>query len=232
MVFKKGNTAWNKGLTKEIDPRVALYGKNSSKTKKEKKPIAWNKGLTKETDQRVAKYSESSKNTKIKTQYHKGHPYYGGGPKIGHDVSEEMRKTLSIKSLEQWKNMSDKEKELKIRKMCSGIKRTRTGIEIKLEKFLNEMNINFISQKHIKLQKYHTDVDAFIEPNICIYADGCYHHACEIHHPNSKFIYKRDTDIKQTKQLEELGYVVLRFWGHEINKEPEKVKDKIKLILK
>lgn len=225
MVFKKGNTAWNKGLTKETDPRVKLNGKNSSITKKKNGVNIWNRGLK-------GKQQHSDATRKKMSLKRKGHPYYGGGPKIGHDVSEEMRKTLSIKSLEQWKNMSDEEKELKIRKMCSGIKRTRTGIEIKLEKFLDELKIVFISQKRIKLSRFHTDIDAFIEPNICIYADGCYHHACEIHCTDSKFIYKRETDINQTKQLEDLGYVVLRFWGHEINKESEKVKEKIKLILK
>jgi len=44
MGFKKGYTPWNKGLTKETEPRI----KNS-----------WNKGLTKETDPRVKKYSET-----------------------------------------------------------------------------------------------------------------------------------------------------------------------------
>ena len=219
-----GQVAWNKGLTKETDPRVKLNGINSSISKKKNGVKIWNKGLK-------GKQTHSKATREKMSITAMGHLYHGGGPKIGHDVSEEIRKILSIKSLEQWNNLSDEDKNKKIRQMCSGIKRTRTGIEVKLEKFLGELNINFISQKRIKLSRYHTDVDAFVEPNICIYADGCYHHACETHCPDSKFIYKRDMDIHQTKQLEELGYIVLRFWGHEINKEPEKVKEKIKQIL-
>ena len=224
MVFKKGEVSWNKGLTKETDPRVKLNGKNSSISKKKNGVKIWNKGLK-------GKQQHSDVTRKKISVSQIGHLYYGGGPKIGHGVSDEVRKILSVKSLEQWKNLTDEKKDLKIKQMCLGIKRTRTGIEIKLEKFLKEMNIKFISQKHIKLHKYHTDVDAFIEPNICIYADGCYHHACKIHFPDSKFINKYEKDIEQTKQLEELDYVVLRFWGHEINKDPDKVKEKIKLIL-
>ena len=47
----KGRVAWNKGLTKETDDRVAKYGIATSKGSKGK--IPWNKDLTKETDERV-----------------------------------------------------------------------------------------------------------------------------------------------------------------------------------
>jgi very-short-patch-repair endonuclease len=40
-----GHTAWNKGLTKDTDPRVASYGKQTSETKKSQHKVAWNKGL-------------------------------------------------------------------------------------------------------------------------------------------------------------------------------------------
>lgn len=64
----KGRTAWNKGLTKETDDRVALNGKATSKGSKGRTPWnkgavglqeAWNKGLTKETDNRVAQYAKT-----------------------------------------------------------------------------------------------------------------------------------------------------------------------------
>lgn len=51
----KGNRIpWNKGLTKDIDERVALNGQHTKETRTANKSyIAWNKGLTKETDSRV-----------------------------------------------------------------------------------------------------------------------------------------------------------------------------------
>ena len=57
---KKGlQVAWNKGLTKEIDKRVAKYAENVSKYQLENPRPVWNKGLTKETDERVAKLAAS-----------------------------------------------------------------------------------------------------------------------------------------------------------------------------
>jgi hypothetical protein len=44
---------WNRGLTKEIDPRVAANAAAISVANKGQ--IPWHKGLTKETDDRVAK---------------------------------------------------------------------------------------------------------------------------------------------------------------------------------
>ena len=53
---KLGTVPWNKGLTKETDPRVS-------------KNVPWNKGLTKDTDPRVAKCAEGiSKSSKGKSK--------------------------------------------------------------------------------------------------------------------------------------------------------------------
>ena len=56
-MFKKGQPAWNKGLTKETDDRVL----NQSKSQIGRK--SWNKGLTKETDIRVLKNSSNMQKT-------------------------------------------------------------------------------------------------------------------------------------------------------------------------
>ena len=92
MVFKKGQQAWNKGLTKSTDERVRKYSGNISKSmkgkakvnsgsfKKGRKSVAWNKGmkgiktnkkggkpwndgLTKK-DPRVKRYGENCSKTK------------------------------------------------------------------------------------------------------------------------------------------------------------------------
>ena len=59
-------SAWNKGLTKETDARIAKYTESMVATKNDAEYYspAWNKGLTKETDARVAKYTESMVATK------------------------------------------------------------------------------------------------------------------------------------------------------------------------
>ncbi len=65
-----GTRAWNKGLSKNTDKRVAKNAKNMKETKQQMTFIAWNKGLTKYDDKRVAKYTETMKITK------KGRPNY------------------------------------------------------------------------------------------------------------------------------------------------------------
>lgn len=67
--------AWNKGLTKETDARIAQGSEKDSINLKEKyeagKLIIWNKGLTKETDERVAQNTEKSTKT-LREKYDSG----------------------------------------------------------------------------------------------------------------------------------------------------------------
>ena len=63
--FKKGGTPWNKGLTKETDPRVADYGKSRIETNIKKR-------LTADTDSTIIKtytaLQEIEMNTKVRAQ--------------------------------------------------------------------------------------------------------------------------------------------------------------------
>lgn len=86
-----------------------------------------------------------------------------------------------------------------------------TSIEIKIQNYLDINNIIYI--KHIALMG---QPDIFIEPNICIFADGDYWH----NFPEGR---KRDILVSQT--LIEEGYNVLRFWEHEINNNFDVVKE-------
>lgn len=67
MLFKKGNTPWNNGLTKETDARVAKNGKSTSKGRKRffrDGGISWCEGLTNETDERIRKRSATNRGQK------------------------------------------------------------------------------------------------------------------------------------------------------------------------
>ncbi len=78
-----------------------------------------------------------------------------------------------------------------------------TKIEVILQKALDKENIRYTKQKY----SLPGTPDIFIEPNICIFADGDYWH-------NLPGRIKRDKYIN--KQLKEMNYIVLRFWEHEI----------------
>jgi len=102
--------------------------------------------------------------------------------------------------------LSDKTKEkLKKARLHQIIPFKDTSIEVKLQKALSEHGIQFRKHELIIGQP-----DIFIEPNICIFADGDYWHNME---------RGKKQDKKVNRKLTEAGYVVLRFWEHQINKD-------------
>ena len=109
---------------------------------------------------------------------------------------------------------------LKQKRLNIVIPRKDTSIEIKLQKILEEKNIPFYKHKSILGQP-----DIFIEPNICIFADGCYWHGCEKCMDRNRLPPKirgrKVYDLCITQKLQNDGYVVLRFWEHEINNNIE-----------
>jgi len=78
-----------------------------------------------------------------------------------------------------------------------------TSIEKKMQEKLLEENIEFEKHKSLIGQP-----DIFIEPNICIFADGDYWH---------RRFGAKERDEYVNKKLKEQGYKVLRFWESEIN---------------
>lgn len=71
--------------------------------------------------------------------------------------------------------------------------------------------------------------DIFIKPNICVFVDGCYWHGCGCkfderrggaHVSYIKTRIKHDAEINNS--LVTLGFVVLRFWEHQITENVEK----------
>lgn len=94
--------------------------------------------------------------------------------------------------------------EVKAKRLLQVIPIKDTSIEVALQNALKEKGIEFEKHKPIFGQP-----DIFIEPNICIFADGDYWHNLE----KSK---KRDAEVNITLQL--MGYKVIRLWEHDIKK--------------
>ncbi len=104
---------------------------------------------------------------------------------------------------------------------CAGIKgylsgeRKETGIELKLQELLQNMGIEFVTQKPVLGV---TIADIFIYPNVAIFADGTYWHSGDI---------KEFKDMEKTKTLQKGGYVVLRLEEQEIDGDEVAVRKKL-----
>ena len=96
-----------------------------------------------------------------------------------------------------------------------------TIIEVKIQNFLKQLNIEFFTHQHINI-KHGYQCDIFIPSlNMVIECDGVYWH---------KYPVGNDIDNIRNKELKEKGFRVLRLWESEIkildlNKFKEKLKN-------
>ena len=165
-------------------------------------------------------------------------------------MSKRLKKMYADGTIEVWnKNKTgifSEETLEKIRKARSKqvFPRHDSDAEKKLQNLCKIAQIQFVKHKNINLGFQRHQVDLFIEPNICLEADGDFWHA----NPNPWInkgswiagfkaddriigkVYAKDkwaSDKKITLALEEMGFKVLRFWGTELTLYPEKCIQKI-----
>lgn len=129
----------------------------------------------------------------------------------GRKMSGEAKTSLSQK-LKAFYSIPVNRERLRTQRLKQVMPFRDTSIEVKLQNFLKEQGVEFSTHYPILGQP-----DIFIKPNICIFADGCYWHGC----PKCEFIEykgrrKKDKDI--TKELTKQGYLVIRFWEHDIKR--------------
>lgn len=80
----------------------------------------------------------------------------------------------------------------------------------------------------------------FPGPRVAVFVDGCFWHGCPEHYvrPRSRNEFWAQKlkanvlrDIRQTKELESLGWRVCRVWEHEVFEHPERVVSRIAAIV-
>jgi len=151
----------------------------------------------------------------LKEKYKNG--WQGGFKKgntlfAGKKVSEEHKEKL--RKLWTGHKLTDLQKQkIRMKRMHQVFPQKDTSIEIKLQKELERRNIKFEKHKPILGQP-----DIFIEPNICIFADGDYWH-------NREEVKNRDMYVNKNLILQK--YIVIRFKEHEINDSVEGCINKI-----
>jgi len=164
---------------------------------------------------------------------------------LGKKMSEDAKKNMSIAQNQPETLQNNRDR---FAKQTKG-KNKETVPEKLLQKLCNDIGIKFVKQHNVKLGFQNHDIDVFIEPNICLESDGDRIHANPNpyvipsrtstqqpgYKPNdvifgksksrkepqlAKDIWKKDKKINT--KLEELGYVVLRFWHSELETNREK----------
>lgn len=132
--------AWNAGLTKHDDERIAKGGIKSSKTKFENG--VWNAGLTKETDARISQMSD-----KIRESLNKRYEIYDGWSKgLTKETDERVKRQAegivrAFSTASAWQRMSEESRE-KVRKSASLARRrdqrlTLTQLQTRIESLSN-----------------------------------------------------------------------------------------------
>ena len=115
----------------------------------------------------------------------------------------------------------------------SRIKGKNTGPEVKLRKLLFAHGIRGY-RIHYNLPGKPDIV--FTRKKVAIFIDGCFWHKCPVcfkePEVRKEFWVKKITsnierDQKQTRLLQDDGWTVIRFWEHEIRKEPGSVVQRI-----
>lgn len=185
----------------------------------------WNKGKTKETDSRISEYSKKLEDHEVSEETRSKIAKSKIGKLKTEETKDKIRATMKVKAPFKGKHLpeetKDKIRETQARLREQGLIKQPTK-DTKPERIVKQYLINngiqFIDTKSIRTNEHGiTYPDIFIEPNICIYVDGCYYHDCPIcGHKGPKDFDVRTNDINITNRLIQLGYNVVRVWEHEV----------------
>lgn len=122
-------------------------------------------------------------------------------------TAEHRRNTSNIVK-ELFKNNPLYREKIKLARMKQVIPVRDTSIEVKIQNYLKELNIEFFTHQYMHIEHGY-QCDIFIPSmNMVIECDGDYWH----HYPT-----RSDIDNIRTKELIEKGFKVLRLWEREIN---------------
>jgi DNA mismatch endonuclease (patch repair protein) len=115
----------------------------------------------------------------------------------------------------------------------SRIRGTNTSPELKLRKELWRRGLRY--RVYTRIGGLRPDI-VLRGPKIAIFVDGCFWHGCPQHYVrpktreefwSAKLGANLARDRKQTALLEKLGWLVLRFWEHEIEDGLDAIVDQV-----
>ena len=115
-----------------------------------------------------------------------------------------------------------------VRRIMQANTNRETAIEMKVRSSLHMAGLRFRKEESpVAGLRCKADV-VFRRQKVCIFIDGCFWHGCPKHfvNPNvnagwwqEKIAANRERDRIQTRLLRAHGWVVLRYWEHEIDQK-------------
>lgn len=248
--FRKGNVPWNKGLTKDMDSRISTAPRKPSMAARKKlsetrkmlfrkcliiHPFLGKKGKDspnyghKHSQETIGKMRISKLGDKnpMKRKYavtkrletiKKKYPNWGDFNKGKKNGLWKAGKNHPCYGKPMSKERRELQKQIRAKQKFPS---KDTSIEIKIQNFLKELKIEFVTHKYIKEVEHSYQCDIFVPSmNLIIECDGDYWHGNKDLYPDNKLskriITQRATDKVRNYELVNGGFNVLRMWEHKI----------------
>jgi DNA mismatch endonuclease (patch repair protein) len=144
--------------------------------------------------------------------------------------SKEHRENLS-KSRIGMKFSEEHKERLKESRRLRKIPLIDTSIELKIQKFLSLLHLEYLTHKYINITHgYQCDI-LIPSINTIIECDGCFWHDCPVCGLNGTIWTKerKELDEVRTKELQDKGFKVIRLWEHQI--KPMRINEFKEIVL-
>ena len=203
--------------------------KRNNKGQFDKNSIPWNNGL-KKSDIRVLNYIKKGRETRIINN-----SYVPWNKGLTKEIDERVRQNAENVKKTHWTKKSKHEvdkitEKLRLARLSQNFPKKFTKIELLLSDAIKKENISFKNHKNILNI---TEIDIFVEPNICIYCDGDYWHANPKKYDYNKLDNNQkwhvERDKRNNKILVDKGFIVIRFWETDIKNSIDKCMNEILL---
>ena len=158
------------------------------------------------------------------TQFKKGLvPWNTGSKEFGEFMKRQWTPERKTKASERMKALwlTPEHREKVIPKLPNEVPYSGTSIELRLRNALSEAGLKFDVNPFVG-RVCRPDI-VFWTQKVAVFADGCYFHECERcgfqdSHLRDPRIYPdiRARDERKTAILTAMGWLVLRFWEHEL----------------
>jgi G:T-mismatch repair DNA endonuclease (very short patch repair protein) len=213
-------------FTDEHKQKISLSSigkKMSSQAKSRMSEAKKGKKLTDEHKRNIGignKGHECYEATKLKIGLANKGNKYGLGNKslLGRKLTDEHKRNIGIGN--KGKNLGNSHTEESIEKIRVARANQAPIKKDTIPEKMMQLSLQLEKIPFEKHKKLLGQPDIFIEPNICLFIDGCYWHDCNQCGFSKRNQIFRDTVVNHKLTLD--GYIIIRIWSHDIIKSGSK----------